>query len=139
MTITCRILAALTVLLPYQAFAQSGTLIGSITDAVSGGALPGATVAVRGTAVGTATDLEGEFWLRGVPGGDQTISISYVGYGRVDTLIQIPPGGSVRLNIGLRSAVVRGKEVVVTALLEGQQKAINQQLSSNTIVNVVSA
>ncbi len=41
-------------------------------------------------------------------------------------------------NAELSFGVVEGEEVVVTAQLEGQARAINQQLSSNTIVNVVS-
>lgn len=134
-----QLIAALLVLMPSLAQAQSGTLTGRISDVVSGEALPGATVSVLGTAIGAATDLEGEFWLRHVPSGDQTIAISYVGYETLDTLIAMPAGGSLRLEVGLNSAVVSGEEVVITAQLEGQQKAINAQLSSNTIVNVVSA
>lgn len=132
------LLTALAVALPSLAAAQSGTLIGTMTDAASGEALPGATVAVRGTALGTATDVEGDYWLRGVPAGSQTIKFSYVGYATLDTVVTVPRGTTMRLNVGLRSAIVRGEEVLITAQLEGQQKAINQQLASNTIVNVVS-
>jgi TonB-dependent receptor len=139
MTSICRLLALTAVFLPSLAVGQSGTLVGSVVDLVSGEALPGATVAVSGTALGAATDLNGEFWLRGVPSGEQQITFSYVGYSAEDTLITLDPGGTFRLEVGLRSAVVEGDEVVITAQLEGQQKAINAQLSSNTIVNVVSA
>jgi TonB-dependent receptor len=139
MTSLYRFLAALSFLIPSLSFAQSGTLIGKITDAASGEALPGATVAVRGTAIGAASDVEGDYWLRSVPTGDHTLRFSYVGYASLDTLVAVPFGGSLRLEVGLRPVVVRGQEVVITGQLEGQQKAINRQLSSNTIVNVVSA
>lgn len=134
-----RLLTALAMFLPSLALAQSGTLIGTTTDALSGEALPGATVAVQGTAIGAATDVDGAYWMRSVPAGTQTISFSYVGYATRDTVVTIPAGGSLRLDMQLHSAVIRGREVVVTAQLEGQQKAINRQLSSNTIVNIVSA
>jgi TonB-dependent receptor len=139
MPLVRHVLTILAVLLPLVVYGQSGSVIGQITDAASGEALPGATVAVRGTALGAATDVEGEYWMRSVPSGNRTITFSYVGYTSIDTVVAVPAGGSLRLNMALRSAVLRGDEVVITAQLEGQQKAINQQLSSNTIVNVVSA
>ncbi|MCL5021592.1 MAG: TonB-dependent receptor plug domain-containing protein, partial [Bacteroidetes bacterium] len=39
----------------------------------------------------------------------------------------------------LTATGIQGKEIVVTAQAQGQMQAINQQLSSNTIINVVSA
>ena len=48
-------------------------------------------------------------------------------------------GRTLELNISLPSEVIEGKPVVVTAQATGQRGAINQQLTSNTIINVVSA
>ncbi|MGD1008488.1 MAG: alcohol dehydrogenase catalytic domain-containing protein [Ignavibacteriaceae bacterium] len=50
----------------------------------------------------------------------------------------IVPNQTTEINVQLVFSTVNLKEVEVTAQLEGQSAAINQQLSSNTIVNVVS-
>jgi len=43
------------------------------------------------------------------------------------------------LNFALLSEAIEGEEVVVTAQARGQHEAVNQQLQSNTIMNVVSS
>ncbi|MEM1042229.1 MAG: TonB-dependent receptor [Bacteroidota bacterium] len=121
------------------ALAQSGAVTGSVTDAETGNALPGANVVVAGTSMGAATDFEGRYQISGVPAGEQRLVATYLGY-EADTLaVTIPAGGRAGLDIALRPAVVRGETVEVTAQLEGQLAAINEQRSSNTIVNVVSS
>ena len=118
---------------------QAGTLTGKVTDASTGDGLPGATVVIDGTAIGVATDSEGMFRLTQVPDGDQVIVVSYVGYKTERIEITIEPGITINRDIELELDVVSGGEVVVTAQAEGQIAAINEQLSSNTIINVVSA
>ncbi|MDZ7319193.1 MAG: TonB-dependent receptor, partial [candidate division KSB1 bacterium] len=50
----------------------------------------------------------------------------------------IQRGATVELNVALALDVLKGKMVEVTAQFEGQAAAINKQLTSNTIINVVS-
>ena len=52
---------------------------GTVTEADSGAPLPGATVVVKGTNIGTTTDFDGVFQLSGVS-GDATLVISYIGF-----------------------------------------------------------
>ncbi|MEM9666933.1 MAG: carboxypeptidase-like regulatory domain-containing protein, partial [Bacteroidota bacterium] len=130
----------LTLLLPTAASAQStGTVEGRVSDAGTGDPLPGATIQIVGTAQGSATDLEGRYRLTGVPTGAQIFRVSFVGYQSTDTTLTVPAGQTVELNVALSFGVFEGEEVIVTAQALGQVAAINQQLSSNTIVNVVSA
>lgn len=58
----------------------TGVVSGKLIDADTGKPLPGANIVINGTAIGTATDLEGEFRLYNVPPGDHEISVSYIGY-----------------------------------------------------------
>jgi iron complex outermembrane receptor protein len=52
---------------------------GQVTDAETGEALIGASVVVEGTAVGTATDFDGNYRLN-VPANANTLRVSYTGY-----------------------------------------------------------
>jgi hypothetical protein len=56
-------------------FAQ---ITGKVTDASTGGALPGATVVIEGNSTGTATGPDGTFKLNLTPEG--TLVVSFIGY-----------------------------------------------------------
>ena len=64
---------------PMQAVApaETGTVTGTVVDS-EGESLIGATVLVKGTSTGTATDIDGHFSLKVTAG--QELQISYVGY-----------------------------------------------------------
>jgi len=121
-----------------ELFAGNGKISGKVTDSSTGEPLLGATVILKGTSLGSATDFEGKFLISQAPEGQQILSISYIGYNKKEEPITIKTGETVKIDIKLDYNTIDFKEVTVTAQLEGQAAAINQQLSSNTIVNVVS-
>lgn len=61
-----------------QSEQQLKTITGVIVDARTHEPLIGATVMVKGTAVGTASDIDGNFSINVVPGS--TLLVSYTGY-----------------------------------------------------------
>jgi TonB-dependent receptor len=115
-----------------------GTIKGVVTDSLSHDPLVGANVFLVGTALGAAVDIEGNYVIADVPAGKHTVRFSYVGYKSKEITINIKSNSTVSLNMQLVPAAVIGKEVIVSAQAEGQAAAINQQLNSNSIVNVVS-
>ncbi len=119
--------------------AASGKISGTVTDAKTGEPLPGANVYLEGTAIGAATNLKGEYLISPVPPGKYTVSVTFIGYKSKKISIQVQANQTLELNIKLEFDVVKGETVVITAQAEGQVAAINQQLRSNTITNVVSA
>lgn len=119
--------------------AENGTIHGHVRDAVSGDALPGATVLLVGTSLGGSTNLNGEFTIREVPPGTYSLHTTYIGYKPKQESVSVKPGGEIEVDLKLEPVGVQGKEVVVTAQASGQNQAINQQLSSDQIVSVVSA
>ncbi|HUI10364.1 MAG TPA: carboxypeptidase-like regulatory domain-containing protein [Bacteroidota bacterium] len=130
---------ALLVVLVQAVWAQGPvTLRGKVTDRTTKEGLPGANIVVKGTSVGASTDLTGAYVIRNVPAGQQTLVVSYVGYKSVTTGVLVPESGSVTQDFALVATTVQGEEIVVTAQAQGQLEAINQQLSSDKIVNVVS-
>ena len=62
----------------YSSIAQS-TVEGTVTDAEAADGLPGVNVVVKGTNVGTVTDIDGNYLLTVPPNGDQLV-FSSVGY-----------------------------------------------------------
>ena len=74
------LLLSLSAALP-AAWAQSGTgtVSGRVTDAKKEG-LPGVTVLIEGTSLGSSTNADGTFTIGNVPAGERVLVISFVGY-----------------------------------------------------------
>ena len=62
------------------------TLRGEVTDASTKEPIVGATIAVKGTSLGTVTDLDGKFELS-VPTLPQTLVISNLSYSGVELVV----------------------------------------------------
>ncbi len=122
-----------------QLYAQSGNVAGRVFDSIDDSPLWGTNIIVAGTSIGTATDLDGKYRLSNVPVGSQVIVFRYLGYKSDSVNVEVVSGRTLQLDHEMSPQVIEGEEVLVTAQLQGQVAAINQQLTSNTIVNVVSA
>jgi TonB-dependent receptor len=134
------ILGPLVLLLSFsEAAAQGkGKIEGYVLDSQHNEALPGANVLIEGTSYGAATDLKGKFVILQAPAGNHKLVVSYIGYRKKTVDITVEDGQTLRMEVKLDFQVIEGEVVTVTAQAEGQLEAINQQLRSNTISNVVS-
>lgn len=115
-----------------------GKIEGFVFDSQNNEPLPGANVVIEGTHLGAATDLKGKFAILQVPPGNYKLVISYIGYRKKTVDITVEDGQTANKVIKLDFQIIEGQVVEVTAQAEGQLGAINQQLSSNTISNIVS-
>lgn len=115
-----------------------GVIKGKVTDSLTNESLPGATVIIPGTTLMTSTDLNGEFLLR-APAGDVTLEVRYVGFTNYTRTISVPTEGTIDVAIKLSGNSTSLGTVVITGVLQGQQRALNQQKSADNIKNVISA
>ena len=92
-------------------FAQTRDISGIVTSGEDGGTIPGASVVVKGTTLGTVTDMEGKFNLK-VPQSAKALSVSFVGM----VSAEIPLSSAVSYKISLRSENISVDEVIVTAM-----------------------
>jgi TonB-linked SusC/RagA family outer membrane protein len=60
-------------------FSQDRIITGTLKDAANNTPLIGATIQIKGTTLGTVTDMDGNFTLA-VPAGSEILVFSYVGY-----------------------------------------------------------
>jgi TonB-dependent receptor len=119
--------------------ASSGSITGRVLDKESGDPLPGANVILQGASIGASTGLDGKYELRNVPTGKRSIRVTYIGYVTATLEVTVGENATLMQDIHLVAQALEGETVVVTAQSKGQLSAINQQLSANNIVNVVSA
>ncbi len=119
-------------------YGAQGKIEGVVRDGQSGEALIAANVLLEGTSYGAATNLEGKFVISNVPEGDYTLVARYIGYQEKKIQVTVRARETAELQIDMDFQMVQGEVIEVTAQAEGQIAAINQQLASNTISNVVS-
>ncbi len=118
---------------------QFSSISGQVRDADTGEPLVGAHVVLDGTSYMVNTDRAGRFRMVAVPDGSYTLHITYLGYQAYEKEITMS-GGSETLDASLTSLYLEGEEVVfVGAQRSGQALALNQQRTSDNIVNIIAA
>jgi len=121
-------------------FAQkTGAVSGILIDDSNGEPLAFANVAIESTSLGTVTNDEGKFTIPNIPTGEYTLILRYVGYETREIPVTIEAGQKTNIgDVALKFESILGEEVIVTGIMRGQASAINQQVKSNKIMNVVS-
>ena len=136
------LLAISFLLMSVLAFGQK-TITGVVTSEEDGSTLPGVSVVVKGTVLGTTTNTNGEFSIT-VPEGYNTLVFTFVGMEPMEVEI----GDKAIINVSMKPSVLGLEEVVVTAIgIEREKKALGysvQEVGGDEIVqsrqtNVVDA
>lgn len=100
----------------FQTFAQVREITGRVIDD-KGLPVPGASVYVPDTGIGTITDFDGEFSLE-IPSRHDAFKVSYVGFKEQEVVI----GDKTNFEVTLTTLTEGLEEVVVTALGIKQEK-----------------
>ena len=132
-----KLISIITVVLSLAHSLYAGDISGKVSGSSSGDFLPGANVMLDGTNYGTSSDRSGNFKIEGVPEGDYTLKVTYVGYGDFSQAVTVGTEG-VSVDVSLDVDYVSMEGVNVTGLAQGQAKALSQQRSAGNIKNVVS-
>lgn len=99
--------------------AQSRLITGRVTSRESGQALPGATVQIAGTNIGTQAGDSGAFRLQ-APQGAQTLVVRFIGYSRTE--VRVSAEQSTTGDIALAREALKLSEVVVTGQATSQER-----------------
>ena len=91
--------------------AQKKTITGTVTSSEDKSTIPGVTILVKGTTIGTVTSIDGKYTLV-VPEKNKVLVFSYVGLKTQEITI----GESSVLNVVMEPSMINMQEVVVTAL-----------------------
>ncbi len=124
------------------AWAQTSTVTGIVISDEDDGPVIGASVLVKGTTLGTITDIEGKFSIENIPHSAKTLQVSFVGMQTQDITIR---HGIIK--VVLKSASEMLDEVMVVAF--GTQKKSSftgaasvistEELSKHVTTNVTNA
>lgn len=96
-----------------EVYAQTtGSVGGRVTDDKSEG-VPGATVLIEGTSLGSSTNVDGTFNIQNVPAGARILVVSFVGYNTVRLPVTVVAGQGATINAGLTENTTQLAEAVV--------------------------
>ncbi len=120
---------------------QTRTITGKVTDQ-SGQPLPGVTVVLKGTTLGTITDGEGRYTISNIP-ANATLAFSFVGM----RIQEIPVAGKPEINVKMVEEAIGIEEVVAIGYgtqkkenLTGAVSSVNSEsLESRPVSNVAQA
>lgn len=116
---------------------KDGLLKGRILDNEKN-PLPGAVVIIDENKQSVVTDIDGYYSFGNLSVGTHNLSVSYIGYLPVKKPIVVSDAGAVE-DVVMSDSSQELKEVVVTGVFSGQQRAINAQKNNVNVTNVVSA
>ena len=125
------------------AFAQNVTVSGSIKDAVTDEAIPGASVLLKGTRTGAVADLDGNYSIR-VPSGS-TLVFSSIGYQTEEVVVN--GSGNRVISIALQPDSEMLSDVLVVAYGTAKKESFtgsaqtikSEQIEKRTVANVTKA
>jgi TonB-dependent receptor len=121
-----------------DAQASKGAIQGRVTDS-SSGVLQGATVMVMPIGARTVTDTIGEFVVAGLPPGDYTVTVTFVGFTEFTQAVTVVAGHTTRVESRLD---VSGQSEAIRVTAErprGEADQINRERTADNIVQVLSA
>ncbi|HMI02672.1 MAG TPA: TonB-dependent receptor [Pedobacter sp.] len=111
--------------LSFAAVAQERVVAGKVADQADGLPLPGVSILIKGTKLGTTTNNEGVFQIK-VPGQSTALIVTYIGY----QTTEIPIVAGKALDIKLAPVANVMNEVVITGYGSQNRKTITSAITS---------
>ena len=90
-------------------------IVGHVREMESGNPVEGAEITVAGRASSQVSNGEGHFQIGELSPGTHTLSVRYLGRGPVETQVEVPPEGTLEVEIRLAVKPVELAPMVVTA------------------------
>ncbi|WP_224994786.1 TonB-dependent receptor [Cesiribacter sp. SM1] len=104
--------------------AQAKKVTGVVTDKVNGGSLPGVSVTIQNSSLGTVTDINGQYSIEAAP--DDVLIFSFIGYEKSSVKV----GNSTQIDIALQEDIESLEEVVVVGYGTTKKSDVSGSVSS---------
>jgi TonB-dependent receptor len=121
--------------------AQTGSIIGTVTDAKTNETIIGANVVLAGTIIGSSTDLDGYYEIRNLKPGTVDVVVSFISY-KTDTItnVSLKADGITKLNIKLeeQSLLLSGVTIVERRTTNSEISMISAIKNSSVTVSGIS-
>ena len=94
---------------------SDANIFGHVLDQKSKEHLPYVTIQLKGTTIGTTTDISGHYFLKNLPEGNFTLEVKYMGYKTVTKAVTVKAKTTQEIDFELEEESLSLNEVVVSA------------------------
>src|SRR6266849_301721 len=115
-----------------------GTIAGSVKDPANG-VLVGALVELQPTGKRAVSDDQGQFRIPDVAAGQYTLTVSYVGFSPFSTSVTVAAGQVANADVSMKVASQNDQVIVTAERVHGEAEAINEERTSENILQVLPA
>ncbi len=106
-------------------YAQDRIVSGKVASQEGKAALPGVSIAVKGTSLGTSTDENGNFTIS-ITGDSPVLVFSFIGYKTAEVSV----GTQTRIDVELETDVTQLSEIIVTGYGGAERKALTGTINT---------
>lgn len=110
------------ILIPSFLVLAGGDLSGTVKDSVSGKALSGAHVLLKGIGQGQVTDASGRYHFQGLPDGTYSIRVTFLGYRPEEKTIKINSKQSLILDFNMIATTILADEIEIIGLVHEREE-----------------
>ena len=112
-----------------------GKITGKIIDKETNEELIGVNVMLEGTTMGAATDIDGVYYIIGVPAGSYNLKASFIGYHPLIVQdVRVQTDLTTEINFELEPASIETPTVVVTAEKKIVQRDMTSTLEEHLLI-----
>jgi TonB-dependent receptor len=115
---------------------EKASIAGTVKDS-SGGVLQGAQIVLLPKTTPVVSNDQGDFFINGLSAGNYKVSIAYAGFQTFVANVEVKPGQTGHIDAVLKVASGSEQVTVVADLGQGQAEAINRELTSPNILDVL--
>lgn len=114
-----------------------GSITGRVTDAATGQPISSVQVAVINTSLGTLTNDQGQYTIRGVNPGTYTVRVLRVGFSEQRGPVRVTAGAAAALDLTMRAVAITLNPVVTTATGQQRRVEVGNSIAQVDAANVV--
>ncbi|UCH62011.1 MAG: TonB-dependent receptor [Fidelibacterota bacterium] len=115
----------------------TGKIAGRVVDSATGDPLPGANVLVEGTALGAATDANGDYFIIAVPPGTYSVRAQVIGYAAVvQSEVRVLLNLTTTADFGMSVEAIAGEEVRVVAVRPVVQPDVSANVANVSAIEI---
>ncbi len=123
-------------------FSQNSSIKGKVLDEKTGETLPGASVVIKGTTIGSNTDLDGAFSISGLAPGTYSVQCQMISYNiktLTDIVVKSGEPTIITISMGTASTDLGVVEVTATVSKETNSNLLNLQKNNASLSDGISS